>query len=138
MANVKGKLVVFRLSTDGGTTKKILVCLVSHRFSGSTEITTEQTMCDGGTTQTAIGARSWTMNAEGYVKKDPTVTEVSYQDLLSWWNTDTELWAEMTDPDDTFLHQGNVVITSIELENTVNDSARFSLTFTGNGALTIA
>lgn len=137
MANVNGKDVVLKFSLDGGTTKKIMVCETDSGFSGTTEITSEQTKCDGGTTSTAAGAKSWSFDGAGVVKKVPATGEVSYQDLLEWWNTGVEPWVEETDTDGTFLHQGYVIITKLDLRNPVNGSSAFTITLTGNGALTI-
>jgi hypothetical protein len=136
MANVLGKKVIMELSADSGTTWKILVCETSSGFRGRTETTSEQTKCDDGATITSPGAKSWEMNASGVVKKDPTTAQVSYQDILDWWNASTTLTGRLTDPDATFLMSGSVWITELSADFPTNGSAAFSATFTGDGALT--
>lgn len=138
MATVNGVDVVLEFSTDSGTTWKFLVCETESGFNAKTETASEQTKCDGGTTVTALGAKSWSMSGAGSVKVSPAATEVSYGDLLSWWNNGTALMGRIADSvNSAFTHKGSVWITELDLKLPVNGSANFTISLTGNGSVTI-
>lgn len=137
--NLQSNLVPFKISTDGGTTKKSLTCLVSASFTGTTPSTEEQTQCG---TFTGLGQNAWEFTFDAVVNITPTgASEVSWEDILGLWHNQTEFQVTQEYPvgagTDFFL-QGDAYLTQIGNNVAVGSSMKFTGTIKGNGTLDIA
>jgi hypothetical protein len=126
------------ISADAGVTWKQLVCLNGHTFNGETPVTEEDTQCG---TLSGLGSNRWSYEAEGVVDTAPVgASQVSYEDILGYWNTQTLLLIrdqepETVSPGTSWYHNGSVYITSISKPAQVGSYVKFTVTFTGSGAL---
>jgi hypothetical protein len=139
--NVQSSSVPLLISSDAGTTKKTLTCLVSWNFSGSTTTTEEETFCG---TFTGMGANKWETSFDGIVNITPTgASELSLEDMLALWHNQTEVQVTIQYPTsgtpgtDMFL-QGDAYISAFGIQGQSGSSLKFSGTLKGNGALDIA
>jgi hypothetical protein len=140
-SNLQSNLVPLLISTDSGTTKKTLTCLVSANFSGTTTTTEEETQCG---TFTGMGANKWEMSFDAVVDITPTSgTQLSFEDMLGIWHNQTEVQVTMQypasgTPGSDFFLQGDAYVSALGAAVQVGSSMKFSGTLKGNGALDIA
>ena len=139
VTTLQGKLIPLKISTDGGTTKKSIVCLIDSPFESDKAINREQSQCG---THTSLGDQTWGWDVTGLVNLTPTAaSEVSYEDLLALHVAETQAAVFMDYPVGTgtdFYMSGNAWISRIRLENPVNGLARFTARLEGDGTMGIA
>lgn len=140
MGKLQGKDDVLYLSSDGGTTKKALVCETSHSFQGTRNTTRTPTKCDGGTSAVGLGSYEWNFQSSIVVETAPSAGQVSYEDLLGWFvgGTQLDLYNANPDPAGTnFYHAGKVYVTDLSKSAEVEGLVSAEVTFSGDGVLDI-
>lgn len=140
MANVQGKDDILELSTDGGSTWKTLICETSHSFNFNRNTNRTPTKCDGGTSALGIGSYEWSFQSSVVVETAPTVTQVSYEDLLAWAVGATALLLRNSNGTSgaNFHHSGSVYITDLSKTAEVDGLVTADVTFSGTNALDIS
>jgi len=136
--SVQARVIPLRISTDGGTTKKILVCLQESGFSASTATTEEISQCG---THAGVGGNTWEYTATIIINTTPgATTEVSYEDLLALWNAQTQFLVYDNHPTDgtAWYQSGTVLITSLSKTGGAEGLVKASVTLKGVGNLDIA
>lgn len=136
---VQSNLVPIYLSADSGSTYKSVVCKKSASFKGSTSTTEEETDCG---ILLGIGANKWSFDVEAIVNTTPASTEMSYEDILGYWQAQTALLVKYQyptsgSPGADFYHQGTVYITDISQANSVGNLLSFTITLSGTGTLDV-
>lgn len=135
---LQSNLVPLKISSDGGTTYKSIVCKKSWTFNHSTSTTKEETDCG---VLLGIGANEWGFDIEGVVNTTPTGgSEVSAEDLMSLASAQTALKVKLDYPASagTDLYAvGDCYLTSFKITNSVGSLMTFSGTLSGTGTLDI-
>jgi hypothetical protein len=138
VTTLQSNLVPVKLSADAGVTKKAVVCKKSWTFNGTTPVNEDETDCGP---HIGLGANKWSIDVEGIVNTTPTgATEMSAEDLLGFWNSQTSLLIYLDYPSGagTDLYaSGSIYITNFQITNQVGSLITFSATFSGNGALDV-
>lgn len=134
---LNGNDVPLKISTDGGTTYKSIVCATSSDVKMSRDIKEKETKCGKLTT---VGNLTWSVDVSGVINTTPAGTEVSYEDLLGIIVNNTTTLAKIESPvaaGTDFYIQGTVVMTNLDLATPSGDFAEFSCTLTGSGTVDI-
>jgi len=130
--------VPFYVSTDGSGWKMI-VCKRGVTFAGNTPVTTEDTDCGP---IVGIASNQWTFDIDAVVNVSPDIgTQESYEQILKWWGSQTLLYVRFNHPDSTgtnFKHEGQAYITNVGSAVTQGAAMSFTVTFTGQGSLTVS
>lgn len=134
---LQSNLVPVKVSSDGGSTKKTIVCKKGWTFNHDTSTTEEETDCG---TLRGIGSNTWSVDVEGVVNTTPASTEVSAEDLLGFASAQTSLVIFLDYPvgSGTDLYaSGTCYLTNFKITNQVGSLMTFSGTFSGTGTLDI-
>jgi hypothetical protein len=135
---LQSNLVPLKISTDGGTTKKSIVCKKGFTFNHETPITEENTDCG---VLIGLGSNKWSFDVEGVVNTTPTSgSEVSYEDLLGIANAQTQIDVYLDHPSGSgtdVYASGDAYITNLRFTNQVGSLHTFTATITGTGTLDI-
>ena len=127
----------FYVSPDGSSWKMI-VCKRGVTFTGTTPVTTEDTDCGP---IVGIASNQWTFDIDAVVNVTPDIgTSESYEQIQKWWAAQTLLYVRWNYPDSTgtdFTHTGQAYITNLTAAVTQGAAMSFTITFTGQGALTV-
>jgi hypothetical protein len=143
MSEIAGKLVPFKLSFDGGTTKKSGVCLQNFEDSLDIPIDEQETDCGKITSPGAPGA---TFTATLVVKKNPAVGEFSLQDCREAAANGDSVIVYIESPADAALSltAGEVYYSSytayfsnVTVTKETTRSLAFNLTLNSTGAITV-
>jgi hypothetical protein len=137
MANINGADVVLQLRENGTTGSYLsLVCETDNSMTGTTTVTTTRTKCEVLKT-VSEPEYSWAFNA--VVKVDPSASEVSYEQLLSWFNNGTLLDFKRENPSGgaNFYQAGTVYISDLADAAPEEGFFTFSGTLQMTGALDI-
>lgn len=131
--------VPFYIATDSGYSNvRMLVCKRGVTFTGTTPVTTEDTDCGP---IVGLASNQWTFDIDAVVNTTPDIgTQESYEQVLKWWATQTLLYVRFNYPDATgtdFKHQGAAYITNVTSAVAQGAVMSFTITFTGQGALTV-
>lgn len=130
--------VPFYVSTDGSSWK-MLVCKRGVTFTGNTPVTTEDTDCGP---IVGVASNQWTFDIDAVVNITPDIgTQESYEQILKWWAAQTLLYVRFNYPDSggtDFKHQGQAYITNVGSAVAQGAAMSFTVTFTGQGSLTVS
>jgi predicted secreted protein len=137
MAAIQGNDVTVELSSDAGVTFKTLICETRSGVQITRDTTSQATKCNSGTVQLGLGAYSWSFSFDAVVDTAPSVSQVTYNDLLGWIVAGTALTGRVEEAGE-FTHEGSVYITDLSLDAATGETVQFSGTISGTGALTIA
>jgi predicted secreted protein len=125
-----------------GTLAKIEVGGTVVAFVTSTGISQAMSTRDASSKSSAgykealEGQRSWSMTGEGLFAEDAAY---GYEDLWDAWDARTKLVLTYSDAvADDIEYSGSVYITSLDRTDGMEESATFSVSFEGTGALTKA
>lgn len=142
MAEVQAISVLLELSADSGNTWKQLICLTSAGFDAQRTSEKTETQCG---TFTGISTVSWGFDFEAQVNTTPTASQLSYKDVLNYFNSGTKLLVRQQSPDDTtpgadFFISGEIYITSIRNSTPMQGGKMmaFSGRLEGSGVIDIA
>jgi predicted secreted protein len=136
MAEIQGNDVTVELSSDAGTTWKTLICETRSGIQITRDTTSTATKCNAGTTVIGLGAYSWSMSFDAVVDTAPSVSQVTYADMLTWITAGTSILGKIANTGE-FYHSGSVYVTDLSLDAATGEAVSFSGTLSGTGALDI-
>jgi hypothetical protein len=142
MAQITSSNQPIEVDVAGGTSYKTLVCVSSGTVDGTTDVSEEQTDCGNFAN---VADPKYTITAEAVCETAPSVSQVSYTDLLTAFINKTTVAVRVQNPTVTgssigtsYYHAFAARITALSL-NKASSSAyiSFSVTFTSDGAIDI-
>ncbi len=134
---LNGNDIPLKISTDGGTTYKSVVCATTSGIEMTRNISEKETKCGKLST---VGNLTWSANVEGVVNTTPAGTEISYEDLLGIIVNNTATLIKIESPvaaGTDFYIQGTVIMTGLNLSMPSGDFVEFTCTLTGSGVVDI-
>jgi hypothetical protein len=142
MAQIQSNLQTIEIDVDGGTSYKSLVCVSTGSLEGSADSTTEDTDCGSFT---SVGSVTYTINADAICETAPTVSQVTYQDLLPKFNSKSLIsvrWQNpvigVTSAGSVYFHEFKAFITSLTMNKpSASGYVSFSVTLESSGAIDI-
>jgi len=135
---LNGNDIPLKISTDGGSTYKSVVCATTSGIEMTRNISEKETKCGKLST---VGNLTWSANVEGVVNTTPEGTELSYEDLLGIIINSTATLIKIESPvaaGTDFYIQGTVIMTGLNLSMPSGDFVSFTCTLTGSGVVDIA
>jgi hypothetical protein len=138
MAQLQAKSYPPEFSTDGST-YKTLVCTSDWTLTGSATVTKDDTFCGVFSTP---GTPSFQVSANAVAETAPSSTQVSYEDVLSWFANNTLIYFRVQDPKVTsagtnFYTQFSCYITGVTQTFASADVIKFSLTAESTGTIDV-
>lgn len=142
MARLRGQLAVLEISTDTGTTWKPLICLLSNDLNMTREtLTAPFTKCDtvNAAQEITPTALTWEMPFDALIDDSPTVSQVTYADMLTLMNNGTTVLVrqQYNGSGSEFYTSGSAILTSLSGTFPADGFMGYSGTFSGSGALDI-
>lgn len=142
MAKIRGQLVPLEISTDAGTTWKVLICLTSNDLNMTREtLTAPFTKCDTATAaqERSAGALTWEIPFDALVDSAPLTAQLTYADaLMLMVNGTTVMIRQQYDATGSEWYvTGSAILTSLNQTNPADGFAGFSGTFSGTGPVDI-
>lgn len=142
MGQIQGSLQNVELDlTSGGTTYKNLVCLRTSSVNTSIDSTTEQTNCGA---LTSVGEPTMSVDFDAICEVSPTVSQVSYEDLLAAMVSKTLIAVKVQNPvvsgssaGAAYYHQFYGYITALTLNQSTTEFINFSGSISSTGTLDI-
>lgn len=139
MAKLAGKNVGIYISTDGGTTKRLAICMTTGEISFTTETVDSSSKCDEGFGNSEPGKKSWTISGEGFSENgEASASQMSFREVWDLWDDQTSFkvyWQDGTSG--TYrAYSGNAIITSLRETATNNEYCTYQFELTGQGAVT--
>jgi hypothetical protein len=142
MAQITSSNQPIEVDVAGGSSYKALVCVSSGSVDGSVDAQTEETDCANFV---SVGSPSYTVSAEAICETAPTVSQVSYKDLLTAFNNKTTVSVRIQNPTvvgsslgTVYYHHFHAKITSLTLSKPSSAAyISFSVTFTSDGIIDI-
>jgi hypothetical protein len=137
VVTLQSTLVPIKISTDGGTTKKSIVCKKSWTLNSDNSPSEEQTDCG---VLIAPGINKWSFDVEGVLNSTPGGSEVSAKDLLGLSVNGTIIDIYLDEPSGTgtvLYATGKAYITNFKVTGTSGNLVTFSATITGSGILDV-
>lgn len=141
---IQGSSVLAEFSVDGATFKT-MVCLTDQSLDGSISDNTTETQCG---IIVSLGAPTYTLTGSATVNSSQSSTEVTYEDVVNWFNTKTAIFAKLVSPVNpspgitqalggAFYHYGQGYFTGVSLTSAIGDIVKFSWTFRYTGTLDV-
>lgn len=141
MGQIQGSLQNIEIDVAGGSSYKNLVCLRTSSVNTTVDSTTEQTNCGA---LTSIGEPTMSIDFDAICEVSPSVSQVSYEDLLAAMVNKTQVTVRVQNPTVTgastgaaYYHQFAGYITSLTLNQSTTEFINFSGTVNSNGTLDI-
>ena len=141
MGQIQGSLQNIEIDVAGGSSYKNLVCLRTSSVNTTVDSTTEQTNCGA---LTSIGEPTMSIDFDAICEVSPSVSQVSYEDLLAAMVNKTQVTVRVQNPTVTgastgaaYYHQFAGFITSLTLNQSTTEFINFSGTVNSNGTLDI-
>lgn len=136
MAAIQGADVTLQLRESGTTGAYLnVVCETTSSLSGSANVTTTVTKCS---TDTAVSSPVYTFSVEGVAETSPTSGQVSLEQLLTWFNSNSKVDIKYEDPESggtNFFIQGEGYITEFGITSPAEGSVSFTASFQLTGAV---
>lgn len=130
---VQGNTIPLQFSTDDLTYKNV-VCSQAHEVTGDSSVTQEDTDCG---THTAYALPKWSATFQGVLNTTPNgASEVSAEQVLTWFNNQTDLYLKTALGSKTFKVFGK--ISNYAWQKATAGLIKFTMTFTANGSPTIS
>lgn len=139
MSKIQGVDVKIQLSSDG-VTYKTLVCETQSQMQLQRQINETRTKCGGGTTEIGLGAKTYTITGSAAIETAPAGTEVSYSQLLTWFEAGTLIYVKYESPTASgtnFYHQGQAYITDLNVQAQTDQVVTADLTIRVSGTLDV-
>lgn len=136
--SVQSTSTIAKISIDGGTTKKNIVCLTAFNFAGTTPTTEEDSWCGK---HIGLGSNTMEWTADIIVNTSPdSGTEVSYADLLSIWTNQTQaiIYDQFPTDGTEWYQSATGYITALSKTQQAGSLVKASMTFKGTGTLDIS
>lgn len=141
MGQILGSLQDVEIDVAGGTSYKSLVCLRTSSVNTTMDATTEQTNCGAFTSPSAP---QMSVDFDAICETAPSVSQVSYEDLLSAMVNKTLIAVRVQNPvvtgssaGATYYHAFSGYITDLTMNQSTTEFINFSGTIQSNGALDI-
>lgn len=127
------------LSTDGGTTYKLAVCLTSYEFNRKVDTIDTSSFCDDGTASFEAGRLSWTVSFDGLAEGAPSGTQMSFNQLDDALKAKTIFTMKIADDPTTPVlidYRGSALLTSLTESFNNGEVVKLSGELTGRGTYT--
>lgn len=142
MAQITSSNQPIEIDVAGGTDYKTLVCVSSGTVDGTVDVTEEQTDCG---IYTSTSDAKYTVTAEALCETAPSVSQVSYDDLLTAFVNKTTVAVRVQNPTVTgssigtvYYHAFDAKITALSLNKSSSAAyISFSVTLQSDGAIDI-
>jgi hypothetical protein len=141
MPQILGSLQNIEIDVTGGTSYKNLVCLRTGSVNTTMDATTEQTNCG---VLTSPSEPQMTVDFDAICEATPTITQVSYEDLLTAMVNKTIITVRVQNPTITgssvgtvYYHQFAGYITDLTLNQSTTEFINFSGTIQSSGTLDV-
>jgi hypothetical protein len=141
MGQIQGSLQNVEIDVAGGTSYKNLVCLRTSSVNTTVDSTTEQTNCG---VLTSVAEPQMTVDFDAICEVAPSVSQVSYEDLLSAMVGKTLVTVRVQNPTVTgastgaaYYHQFSGYITDLTLNQSTTEFINFSGSISSTGTLDI-
>jgi hypothetical protein len=141
MAQILGSVQNIDIDVTGGSSYKTLVCLASSSVNTTLDTTTDQTNCG---TLTSVGEPGVAISFDAVCEVSPSVSQVSYSDLLSASINKSLISIRVQNPTVTgasvgtvYYHQFSAYVTSLTLTQATADFMKFSGTISSTGTIDI-
>lgn len=137
MGQINGKDVLLKLRESGTTGSYLhLVCETSNTMDASANVTTTVTKCS---TLQAVASPVYNFSVDAIVETAPSGSEVSYEQVLSWFNGNTKLDFKREYPSGgaDFYQQGACYISSLSDAAPAEGYMTFKVSFAVTGTLDI-
>jgi len=138
---ILGSLQNVEIDVTGGSTYKNLVCLRTSSVNTTVDSTTEQTNCGP---MTSVADATMSIDFDAVCEVAPTITQVSYEDLLAAMVGKTLISVRVQNPvvsgssaGATYYHQFLGFITSLTLNQSTTEFINFSGTVTSTGTVDV-
>ena len=141
MAQVLGSLQNIEIDVAGGSSYKNLVCLRTSSVNTTMDATTEQTNCG---VLTSPSEPQMSLDFDAICETSPSVSQVSYEDLLSAMVNKTVVAVRVQNPvvsgssaGAAYYHQFSGYITDLTWNQATTEFINFSGTIQSTGALDV-
>lgn len=141
MGQIQGSLQNIEIDVAGGSSYKNLVCLRTSSVNTTVDSTTEQTNCGA---ITSVGEATMSVDFDAICEVTPSISQVSYEDLLSAMVNKTLVTVRVQNPTVTgastgaaYYHQFAGYITDLTLNQSTTEFINFSGSVTSTGTLDI-
>jgi hypothetical protein len=138
---ILGSLQNVEIDVAGGSSYKNLVCLRTSSVNTTVDSTTEQTNCGP---MTSVADATMSIDFDAVCEVAPTITQVSYEDLLAAMVGKTLIAVRVQSPvvsgssaGATYYHQFLGFITSLTLNQSTTEYINFSGTVTSTGIVDV-
>ena len=138
---ILGSLQNIEVDVTGGSSYKNLVCLASSSVNTTLDTATDQTNCG---VLTSVGEPAIAVSFDAVCEVAPTVSQISYEDLLSASINKTLVSVRVQSPTVTgasvgtvYYHQFSAYVTSLTLTQATADFIKFSGTLSSTGTIDI-
>jgi hypothetical protein len=138
---ILGSLQNVEIDVAGGSSYKNLVCLRTSSVNTTVDSTTEQTNCGP---LTSVADATMSIDFDAVCEVAPTITQVSYEDLLAAMVGKTLVAVRVQNPvvsgssaGATYYHQFLGFITSLTLNQSTTEYINFSGTVTSTGIVDV-
>jgi hypothetical protein len=141
MGQIQGSLQNIEIDPAGGSSYLNLVCLRTSSVNTTLDTTTEQTNCG---VLTSVGEPSMTVDFDAICEVAPSVSQISYEDLLSAAVNKTKISVRVQNPvvtgssaGATYYHQFSGYVSDLTLNQSTTEFINFSGTISSTGTLDI-
>lgn len=141
MGQVQGSLQNIEIDVAGGSSYKNLVCLRTSSVNTTVDSTTEQTNCG---VLTSVAEPQMSVDFDAICEVTPTISQVSYEDLLAAAVNKTLVTVRVQNPTVTgastgaaYYHQFSGYITDLTLNQSTTEFINFSGSISSTGTLDI-
>ena len=141
MAQVLGSLQNIEIDVTGGTSYKNLVCLRTSSVNTTMDATTEQTNCG---VLTSPSEPQMSLDFDAICETSPSVSQVSYEDLLSAMVNKTLVAVRVQNPvvsgssaGAAYYHAFSGYITDLTMNQSTTEFVNFTGTIQSTGALDV-
>lgn len=141
MGQVQGSLQNIEIDVAGGSSYKNLVCLRTSSVNTAMDSTVEQTNCG---VLTSVSEPQMSLDFDAICEVSPSVSQLSYKDLLSAMVNKTLVSVRVQNPTVTgsstgaaYYHQFSAYITDLTWNQATTEFINFSGTIQSTGALDV-
>lgn len=127
---VQANTMFIEYSDTPGGTRKSAVCQSQGDFTGSTDVTSEQTNCG---VLKAVGNSNNQFSLNAVVDIDPDADEASYNDFQTLYVNKTKKYWHLTNATEDIYHGGYGWITALGQQNASGETAKFTMTIDIDG-----
>jgi len=141
MGQILGSAQNIDIDVSGGSSYKTLVCLASSSVNTTLDTASDQTNCG---TLTSVGEPAVSVDFDAVCETAPTVSQISYEDLLAASINKTLISIRVQNPTVTgasvgtvYYHAFSGYVTSLTLTQATADFIKFSGSISSTGTIDI-